>query len=541
MSHFLRDDEGATIVTVAIMMVVLILFTALAVDVGYAYTVRRQLQTAADAAALAGCRVLADGGSEPEVLAEAEAYAANNASRPGDDLYVVDGTPETEVGIDFVQVTVAKDAPLFFGRILGSNSWLVRTSARAQIVYLTGSKGLVPWGVPIISANKVKVAIAGGPEIDLVDKGSGLWEKSLSVPGVAAQSGYPLDVIVYNSQTAYPDGTTDPAYVDGVPEPLRPAATIFVPPLGCPIHEVSLDQSVVTAGQDSWVELEVSADSQPTVRFDGKNFDMSGGGAPGLWILSLAVPESEGTIASYPMDVTADGYKVSSAAVLLVRRSTYPVLDVSVSGYDGTPGDLVTVSVQLHDYTYGERCELRVNGGGGEVGNFCALDLSAIYSPPKWRNPQDAPAEYDVTSVSGYVPPPYYYYLENQFPFVIEIGDTIWTLTGVLSGPSTEKALEVRFGDDVRTWEQYLAAVEAGNLGSRRIVFVPVLEKMQYVTGTTPLRVVNLASFYVEPESDIKGNDIVGRFLEYVIPSDAISETPIEGLNIRTVRLVPPQ
>ncbi|MDZ4166083.1 MAG: Tad domain-containing protein [Coriobacteriia bacterium] len=536
MMRLMKDDEGATAVTVALVMFVLVLFAALAVDVGYGYSVRRQLQTAADAAALAGCRVLADKGTNAEVLAVAEDYADRNAVAPGDGLSMLEDPPDTEVGADYVQVTVMKDAPLFFGRILGSESAYVQASARARIAYLTGLKGIVPWGVPIIRANKVSVRIGGGQEVWLTDQGSGLWRTTVAAPGATSTAGYPVDITVYNDQTSYPDGTVE--YPNGVPEPMPGAAAVAVLPAGCPITDVSLSAYVVTARQDTSVELRVASPTEPEARFNGKKHKMTEiAGQPGMWRATLPVPDSDDLIATFPVNVSTSGCSLTSAAVLIVRRSTYPVADVSLTDYVVGPGGTLSVSVRLHDYAYGERYELRVAGGGGEVGNFCSIDLSTTRHTPNWRNPQH-PAEYDVTSDPAYKLPTYYCYLEKPFPFVIHIGDTIWTEPGAMSGPQSSSALAVRFGGDDRTFAEWVAS---GDTGSARVVYVPVLEKMQYVTGTSPMRVVGLASFYVEPESNIKKNDIVGRFIEYVTPSDSISDTPPDGLYVETVRLVPPQ
>ena len=52
--HRLKDQRGATAVIVAIVLVVLIGFAAFAVDIGYLYATRNELQNIADAAALAG-------------------------------------------------------------------------------------------------------------------------------------------------------------------------------------------------------------------------------------------------------------------------------------------------------------------------------------------------------------------------------------------------------------------------------------------------------------------------------------------------------
>jgi hypothetical protein len=390
--------------------------------------------------------------------------------------------------------------------------------------------------VPIIRASKVSVRVGGGPEIWLDHQGSGLWRTTLAAPGATSTSGYPVDVTVYNDQTAYPDGTVE--YPDGVPEPLPGAAALDVLPAGCSITDVSLSAYVATAGKDTAVELRVQSPTEPGARFANKNYKMTEvTGQPGLWRVALPVPASDALVASYPVNVGNADCSLTSVAVLVVRRATHPVLDVSLSDYVVNPGGTTTVSVQLHDYTYGERYELRVSGGGAEVGNFCALDLATIRHTPNWRNPQH-PAEYDVTADPNYKPPTYYCYLENRFPFVIHIGDTIWTQTGVVSGPQSEKALDVRFAGDDRTFSQWFAS---GDTSSTRVGYVPVLEKMQIVTGTSPMRVVGLASFYVEPESDIKKSKIVGRFIEYVAPSDAISDTPPDGLYVETVRLVPPQ
>lgn len=68
--------KGTVIVLVAIVLVVVIVFLALAVDVGYLYTVKQNLQTAADADALAGASGLSV--SQEEARRRAIAYAQKN-------------------------------------------------------------------------------------------------------------------------------------------------------------------------------------------------------------------------------------------------------------------------------------------------------------------------------------------------------------------------------------------------------------------------------------------------------------------------------
>jgi Flp pilus assembly protein TadG len=54
----LTDRRGSTLIFVAVAMVVLLSVAALAIDVGYLYVVRNELQNAADSGALAGAQVL---------------------------------------------------------------------------------------------------------------------------------------------------------------------------------------------------------------------------------------------------------------------------------------------------------------------------------------------------------------------------------------------------------------------------------------------------------------------------------------------------
>jgi Flp pilus assembly protein TadG len=94
----LRSQRGVTAVMVGLLIVVLLGFAALAIDIGYALVARNELQNAADAAALAAARRLAEelvdgvsGIDTGRVIASAEAAASSNraagsaiALNPGD-------------------------------------------------------------------------------------------------------------------------------------------------------------------------------------------------------------------------------------------------------------------------------------------------------------------------------------------------------------------------------------------------------------------------------------------------------------------------
>lgn len=81
-------DKGSALVYIALMIVVLIAFVSLAVDLGYMYAARGQLQNAADASALAGAAMnLADSASVKQKAIE---FAAKNKAA-GDAVAITEG------------------------------------------------------------------------------------------------------------------------------------------------------------------------------------------------------------------------------------------------------------------------------------------------------------------------------------------------------------------------------------------------------------------------------------------------------------------
>jgi Flp pilus assembly protein TadG len=76
------NQRGVTAILVALLLVVLVGFTALAIDVGHLVFVRNELQNAADAGALAGARFLyEEDGTAVNVEANQRAYAAARDNR----------------------------------------------------------------------------------------------------------------------------------------------------------------------------------------------------------------------------------------------------------------------------------------------------------------------------------------------------------------------------------------------------------------------------------------------------------------------------
>lgn len=147
-----KNNRGQVLVLVAISLVVILGFAALAIDLGYFYHTKNQLQGAADAAALAGAAALPD---ETDARTAAVSYAfkniasgsavqvssdGSNTLTPSNDItvghwnggYTAGGTP-----INAVQVRARKTDkdttgfPRLFGKIFDTTKQNINTEAIA--------------------------------------------------------------------------------------------------------------------------------------------------------------------------------------------------------------------------------------------------------------------------------------------------------------------------------------------------------------------------------------------------------------------------
>ena len=187
-SPIYRDESGAVVVLVAILLPVLLGLAAFAVDVGYIMVTKNELQNVADAAALAGARTLGrlyecNGdivtcpGKMPyqnQLIYEPDAEVITNAitgvasqNRAGGTSGITINSADIVIGTwdgvtksltaslaspDAVRVTARKDAtangPMstFFAKALGTNAVNLSASATAA---LTGESTAGPGGLPI--------------------------------------------------------------------------------------------------------------------------------------------------------------------------------------------------------------------------------------------------------------------------------------------------------------------------------------------------------------------------------------------------------
>ncbi len=135
-------EESQSIVTLALMSLFILAILAVVVETSAVYIQRRNLQNAADAAALAGAQELNGlAAGEAPAIAAAEAYADDNVS----DLLGV--TAVVSEGYTQVQVQVQKKAATAFAGWLSFGEPTVSAKATARIASFNVIRCVVPIGV----------------------------------------------------------------------------------------------------------------------------------------------------------------------------------------------------------------------------------------------------------------------------------------------------------------------------------------------------------------------------------------------------------
>ncbi|UCH86065.1 MAG: hypothetical protein JSU97_05855 [Dehalococcoidia bacterium] len=164
-----REEQGQGLVVATLAMVVILAFAAMAIDVGLFLHERRELQKAADAAALAGAAELP--GSPADAMQKAHEWAANNGIDGGEFGSVEIVT--TYVPNDSITVRLQRDVPFAFARVLGFTSDTMSADATARIGSPAGMSGLVPWATEEAS---VQQAIETGEAVTLEFGAPGMGE-----------------------------------------------------------------------------------------------------------------------------------------------------------------------------------------------------------------------------------------------------------------------------------------------------------------------------------------------------------------------------
>ena len=128
-----NSEKGAILAMSALVLVILLLATGMAVDLGMAYGTSSRLSKAVDAAALAGARVSGMSNAEIEQLIQQVAAANLGGSNSISNAASFDVTIDNGAGQDTRRVNVVgtTDSPTFFARVVGKNEIGVASGAEA--------------------------------------------------------------------------------------------------------------------------------------------------------------------------------------------------------------------------------------------------------------------------------------------------------------------------------------------------------------------------------------------------------------------------
>jgi Flp pilus assembly protein TadG len=152
MRHLRRCERGQAIVVMVLFLASLVGLVTLVLDVGSWFRSQRQLQSAADAGALAGAQALPNSPGNASALAQQ--YATQNAS----DLASADYSIGTDLAPnDRITVHVTRNAPGFFAKIFGIDSVHVGATATAEAKTMAQARHVAPITV------KNTQAMLGGP------------------------------------------------------------------------------------------------------------------------------------------------------------------------------------------------------------------------------------------------------------------------------------------------------------------------------------------------------------------------------------------
>ncbi len=168
-AQWAKQEQGASLVYMALMLPFMISLAALMIDGSNLYREQFQIQTATDAAALAGARLLALGGSTTQVQSEVETLATTNGADSVTWSYLTNNTG--------IQVTAAHTFATFFAGILGHSTVTVRATASAHYGGATSADNLLPIALMCDDmANDPDEAFTFGVEYTL-------WNGNMKSPG----------------------------------------------------------------------------------------------------------------------------------------------------------------------------------------------------------------------------------------------------------------------------------------------------------------------------------------------------------------------
>ena len=215
--------RGMVVALVALLLPLIIGTMALAIDAGMLYLQRRQVQSTADAAAIAGAYHIYNGSNFSVAQSAAVAIATQNG-------FTISTSNVTQPKGTQIAVTVTSTPPRFFSGLWGSGALTVSASATAQTN--SGSSGSTPYStsaVILLNATATgSLTLAGSAKITAA---AGIQVNSNSTTAVnannAGTTAAPLNIV--GGYTTSSGGTLTGTITTGVASVGNPLSAIAAP------------------------------------------------------------------------------------------------------------------------------------------------------------------------------------------------------------------------------------------------------------------------------------------------------------------------
>jgi hypothetical protein len=579
-----RSESGSVIVIVALFLVVLMGAAAFAIDHSDFEAQRRQLQTMADAGALAGAMQLPPLSDGSRVCSQASYYQHQNSTSTDPRNMVQDSNLDTSycqvIGQSVRVQPTASNVPFLFGRALGFLNTTLSAQARARIVYLTRTTGLLPFGVEDLRPQRVWLTVdATGQQIPLTSGGCGndptgypYWCNGAYVNSLPA-GGSTLSVHVVDTQGTQTDWA-NVGYLGSDQQPLSSGSTaaacsgsnpcvkdvVYAPLTNQYVYYSSTETPPVSSFSVQAHLTNVPSGATVTLTYDGTSATaqlLSGTNANGIWTnpsnkqFTLQTNESSSG-QNVTVSINTGGKKGTTLTTLAPAQHSYARDDgdilqqlvtdrhyIDPSLPANASGRYVNFSTSFIVLVPGKLMTLKLGGGGasGNSGNYGGLDLDTNKTWPTYA----CYANNGVPNVADEV--------QHGACTPYSIGDTVQTQTGNFAG-QVDNGLNARIGSSPSQWNfnnppPATSPPPPGDPRWMSLILVPPMT-FQNCNGTCNTTVIGFGNFYITnysgwPGSTLKQGEVQGVFWDRLNSINQYSTTcnDPQGICLASVALMP--
>jgi Flp pilus assembly protein TadG len=375
-----QEEKGASALYLALVLFILMGMGAIAIDGSSAYLERRRMQTAADAAALAGTRILALGGDADDITDEVEGIAVANGAgnltwtRDGDNVQFA-GNSQLHVSWSYTQdqngvdVAIANDSATYFARILGYDTITATASADAAHEPIVTVDNLIPLtinGCDCVDFDEMPVSI---DEEDFAPDVLTIYQV-----GNATENSVNYTLYLEGLDPAYPSGAANRAYYMFSDKDGAGNFTLYGD------GTALLEQTVTNVNGDGFI-VELLFSGQTTTAPDNASPNCAGSCSTGDWHYYTA---TSGTLTGI------SGQRYAGAVINVTRRDAAFQVGTDAhqknpAGKFGASGNLTLEIVQqpsgditLETSTQASRLELTLDNDGVE--ETCDLYPIALHT-----------------------------------------------------------------------------------------------------------------------------------------------------------------